>query len=415
MALSSLKNRHKLLVTAISALIILSFIGKLINITYIYLTTNFNISFSLSELLINFEGGFVRRGLIGELLLKFYNLTGLPIKETILILCYLAFFCVIIYFFRQFYKKKYCWWLILSPLFLGNPFDIVRKDYLLYIILITTLYFLYKNYPSLIKKSVACVLVVLGLFIHEAFIFWGFPIYALLILSYNKHKLSNILLISIPLITFVILCIFKGDVTTAHAIVDSWNNSTGDNIVNYSIYNAIGAIGWKTTYAITLHLRANVANNFGGIIITPLILILSYYLFTNFLYVFKQTSAEGKLCISLLYSSIAICLIPMLTVLSCDTYRNVQYIAITTFATFLIIPHKKIISLYPRKYINLIERFNNRLAQILVPNKTLLVILLIFLSISLYSFNINQLWNTSIIGFILKNITPAAKYILSII
>ncbi|MDE7437843.1 MAG: hypothetical protein K2M93_05105 [Muribaculaceae bacterium] len=258
------------------------------------------------------------------------------------------------------------------------------------------------------KRLYACLLLILGLYLHEAFIFWGFPIYAVILLSKNHKQLLNWILACVPLVIFALLSIFKGNTEIAHGIVDSWNSVIPEKPLSYALKNSIGALGWETKDTFLTHLKYNINISGGGygIILLPLYLLAGYYMFTNFLYVFNKQSIEdknaSKLAISLVYSLIIVCMIPMFTVLSCDTGRNFQYLSVVAFATFLIIPQELIISAFPNWYRRTIIKFNDMIFKLLPPNKGLMIIMLLFIGMSSAYFSLESCWIHSVIGTISK-------------
>lgn len=385
----------------VSSLLILSFLLKLVSSITNHTEGNLN-SWEYSEFLINFQGGFIRRGLVGEMLFQSYKIFSYPLKESLFLTCYLVFFAVLIFFLRKFHHHKYCWWLIFSPLFLNFTFFVVRKDYILYALLIAIVYILRSISPSVLKKVIACLLVTLCIFIHEAFIFWGFVLYSLLMLSYKKGRLLNFVLVAIPFITAGFMAIFKGTPDTPMVIINSWNSVLPDNPLEYRFQNSIGAIGWDSKEAFLSHLKFNLSVWKSGVILIPLFVLIAYYMFSNFLFVLQGKTVGNKdskkLVISLLYSSIMICLIPMLTILSCDIGRVFQYATITTFTAFLLLPTAKLISIYPGWYVTIISKFNTRLNDFLPPSKGLMIVLLLLFNISPVYFNLFSSWNDSVIG-----------------
>lgn len=93
-------------------------------------------TFYYSEFLINFEGGFVRRGLLGELIFALSTTYGTPPHKIIWIISYSAFAFVTIFFFAEFLLKRKCWWIVLTPFLCGLTENIIRKDYLCYVLMI---------------------------------------------------------------------------------------------------------------------------------------------------------------------------------------------------------------------------------------------------------------------------------------
>tara|TARA_B100001057_G_scaffold320733_1_gene320967 strand:- start:5457 stop:6656 length:1200 start_codon:yes stop_codon:yes gene_type:complete len=105
-----------------------------------------------SEWLINYEGGFVRRGLIGEVLLNIHNLSDITLRYLVFyfeILILLIFLFLIYKFLQNIYLNQFLIFLFFCPIFLIYPLAenevLVRKEYLLLSIYIFYLILLLKN------------------------------------------------------------------------------------------------------------------------------------------------------------------------------------------------------------------------------------------------------------------------------
>jgi len=390
--------------TIIGRILIVSFLLKVFRSLWHAYAGDLN-SWWYSEFLINYQGGFVRRGLFGEGLYQLSMLSPFPLKAFLFCFSFAVFFGVVIFFRRQFKKHGICWWLLLSPLFLNYTYDVVRKDYLLYAILIFIVYLLRPAAHDILRKSFACALVVLSLLIHEAFIFWGAMLYTILILTDQRHKVLNILLTIIPIVAVTIISLYKGTSITSHEIVTSWNTILPGQPLEYTADNSIGAIGWNSANAFYLHIRNNISTGGGGILLLPLLLIAAYYLFTNYMVFFYKSSTEDRnakrLEISLLYPIFCMSLIPMLTVLSCDTARVFQYATISTFSAFLILPQQRVLGIFPIWYKKLIIRINSWLDYQFPPTKAIVVFLLLTLAVSCSHFNLSTSWCESVVGSII--------------
>lgn len=394
--------------TIIGIILIVSFLLKMILFDSNVMNGGLN-SYEYSEFLINYQGGFVRRGLIGEILYRIYLSHPFHVKGILLSVCCLIYLWNCLFFYRRFKKYDLCWWLLLSPLFLNFTTYIVRKDYLLYALLIAIVFLLRPSSRDILNKSIACLLVLISLLIHEAFLFWGVVLYAIVLLTDNRHKVLNYSFIAIPLIAVAIISHFKGSTEVAHTIVSSWNSIIPGSPLKHITYNSIGAIGWDTSQTCLMHLKYNISlsTHGGGIVLIPLMLIAAYYLFTNYMVYFnKGTVVErnaGRMGISLLFPVFCVSLIPMFTVLSCDTGRVFQYATITTFIAFLILPRQNILRMFPEWYKTAIGRFNNVLDRRFPATKSSLTFMLLVLAVSPCYFSLNESWNASIIGSIISN------------
>lgn len=250
-------------------------------------------SWQITEWLISYDAGFIRRGLGGEIIGAISGLTSLSpnhVAVTLSISIYFAFlaFCV-----RQF-KIRALLPLFISPFLFGAPVFsefVIRKDLALVVLFTCAIFVL--NWPGSIRKSlVLSSTVVLGLLLHEAFIFLCLPF----LLAVSREQLIHcrlnraraIVLWSCPiLITVVVLILSKGSSQAAVAIADAWNERylAFDGYCCYARPPAaMEALGWTTTQA--LMASASTLTHFAfGIFYVPLVwaflIWLSWYVISN--------------------------------------------------------------------------------------------------------------------------------------
>lgn len=360
--------------------------------------------YGFTELLINFEGGFVRRGLLGEVLLWITVHTGIHPYITITTLCLVAFGFVLCFFLYVFGKKGYCRWIVFSPLLCGFVLCIIRKDYILYAITICMFLLLRHRDPALWKKLLAFALGLFGLMLHEAFVFFGIPLFALLLINDRRHRVINILILAALMSVFGILCVFKGDATVAQSIIDSWNSVLPGSPLRLIHDDSIGALTWETKETMIFHLKSNLGRSqlCLGVIFWPLLYFAAYYLITFFFWTFKPKKAvfgrEEQTTLSSMFLIVTFCLLPMFTVLSCDYARLFQYAAITSFAAFFILDDSVRHQMIPEKVRSIIAKLNGSIARLMPPGKGTLILLLFIIGVSPASFNINSSLVESPIG-----------------
>ncbi|MDE6271569.1 MAG: hypothetical protein K2M31_01000 [Muribaculaceae bacterium] len=383
------RDRHTLLYRIVGFSLILSFLLRLKFLLFQYLkmpAMDLYNKYSVTEFLINYQGGFVRRGLIGEGLFQLrrhFDFDLLAVVMTLSIIFYLAVIC---FFFWKFRKKGYNWWVLMSPLLLNMPYFMIRKEYLMYGLFILTLYCLASKPSEIAGKIGACLILCIALLIHEPILFWGVPIYILFLCSSSSHRKVNYVLACIPLIFAGVAMLAKGSPATVDAINTSWNSILPGEPMVDNWNNSIGALGWDIKWALRFHWDINKGEYSVGRFFTPFIAFAAYYMFSNFMFVFngkglmtKAERREKKLAISLLYAGSLITLIPLFTLLSCDLIRIYQYAGIATFATFLILPIERILRMYPEWMKKYIIRFNAWLERMLPPGKGWMIFLLFFL------------------------------------
>jgi len=375
-------------------IMIISIIGKFylsIKDNLIFLNLN---SYGYTEFLINFSGGFVRRGLVGEILYHITASTGIAPQWIIIPICMIAYAFTIYFFLWAFNRKGYNKWIVLSPLMCGMVVYIIRKDFILYAILIAMFTLVKDTDPKLWKRTVSFILAILALFLHEAFLFWGLPLYFLVLLNDKKYLVVNRLFILCILISAGVMFVFKGDAAIADTIIGSWNNVLPNHPLEYGCENSIDALSWETIPTFIFHMKNNLGFNYIGLFCWPIIYLAVYYLITFFFTIFKPAVAiygeNERTALSAIFFAVSVCLLPMFALLSCDYGRLFQYATITSFAAFIILSPQVSISLFPKLYINKITQINTLISRFLPPSKGLLIILLLIIGISPAWFSLNN-------------------------
>ena len=133
-------------------------------------------SWGITEYLINYEGGFVRRGLLGHILLLLHQMTGISPYYSIVIIALAAYLFVVFFLFKGFIKNGYPIFFLPFVAVLGNPIlngFWLRKDSLILCLFILALIIFKKK--NIASAFVASVIMAVGILIHEALFFCGFP------------------------------------------------------------------------------------------------------------------------------------------------------------------------------------------------------------------------------------------------
>ena len=367
----------------ISAIIIISMAWKLAQPLYFQLIALPYDDFCWSEFLINFEGGFVRRGLIGELLYFFSMSTGLQPAWIFVPVCVIAYIFVTWFLYNKFKGYGIIWWLVFSPLLCGHTTDLIRKDYIMYCFIIGVFTILKKYRDSTPRNILVTLLIIIGLLIHEAFIFYALPIVALKFYSTGESRHINLALIATICLSFLTLCHFKGDQSTALTIHNSWKGIIPDwTEFDPNQMNSIYAIGWESINTFKFHLKLNfVSPTFGlsSILFRLIGYMFVYYFAINAPVILRSNTKSKDLSaetIGATFLVLSFCLIPMFTILSCDYARLYQYITVTTACAYIILGHRTLTNLLPKRIISISGFINRGLNRFLIPNKALLLFML---------------------------------------
>ncbi len=223
-------------------------------------------SWTVGEWLISYAGGFVRRGLPGELvqfLSRKYSLSPIVLVWILSIFALLSLALILLYFCNELFEKSF----LLSQLIILAPISedyLVRKDafiVFLYGLSLLILKFLYRGNISWIS-SIFFVnfLSVIAILSHESFGIWALPSLIFILYMFERsNKKNRIKSIFIALsslipafISFLLCWIFKGNINQALSIHQSWQSlsqilpSTG-SLYELEPIGAIAAIGYESS------------------------------------------------------------------------------------------------------------------------------------------------------------------------
>lgn len=388
-------------------LLLFAFFLKLIDLCFMIKYPNW--IWLHGEFLINFEGGFVRRGLLGQILYYYALITGNDPATPISISCIIAFAFVLYFYIKEFKAKGYNWWFIFSIVCMGMTMFIIRRDFMLYALMILS-YYIWKRFENYDLKSILITLLcILGLFIHESYIFFGIPIIILLVLSSELKLYLKISIFTFILITFGLLCYFKGDSQIVEKIISSWNNICPEIEIWRAGNTGVPPLGWDTKATFFKHLSNNfkdpsVSNPiicFYPVPVRIFMILIYYYFVTNFFRVFKYRSDfndKDYLNLSALLLLSLICLLPLFTILSCDYSRIYQYATMGAMIPFLILSPSQISHIFPDWYLRMVNRINQLFEKLVKPNKGLFIFMLLFMAISPMCWDPQSAFLESVIG-----------------
>ena len=346
--------------------------------------------YGINDWLINYQGGFVRRGLIGEFLYQIYQLYPFNIKSAIIIFDVLAFGMFFILSLRAFFKQK---WSILPLLFplvcVGSGIVNYRRDFFILLIVygIYALYIRFYSHRKIILGLVLEVLMVLSILIYEPTFFLFVPLLGIITLcniqGTTSYKLFYTLgLFAAPTITMGFVCLWKGDPNQAQIIWDSWQPLFEKYPEKDMIPEEIGCgieflgHGLKETMSFHLNLLFGYKHFFAiKTIVSNILMFVSYpmiyFLVTRVPSVSIKEREISQNTHSLRLSSIFIiqllAMSPMLTFLSCDLGRTIPYCMYTTFFLIYYFDKNRISIHLP----NILHNISNRVQQLIDKNRIL--------------------------------------------
>lgn len=303
--------------------------------------------FVIPELMINFQGGFVRRGLLGELLFQAFQLHPYPVHTVIL---YAEAFILVVFLGLScwvFYRLRYI--PIMAFAILIANMTAYRRDFLL-LLLAYLIFYLLINYVTRHRYwslGLSIATTCLAVLLYEPSFFFIVPLSIFLFYRYDSHVcnrsrriLNTLLTFSLPLLTMALTCIYKGNRPQADAIWQSWSPLFDYLGIQQPVLpDALGFLAWSQSIdeVTRFHLSINYGIGQGYTIGFNYLLISGSLLFFLGMYFIQLTTPHRDSThrvstqLSSLYIFQFICLLPMFTILSCDFCRTIIYVIFTSF------------------------------------------------------------------------------------
>lgn len=364
-------------------------------------------TFEFTEFLVNYSSGYIRRGLVGELLYWFTFYTNLDPRWFIVPMCVIAYACVVTIILYACKKQSYCPWAMVYVIFSALAFHgAFRKDYLIFLIVSGILYVLFNNrFRAQVRLFIALFLYCLGIQIHECIFFMIAPF--LILYFVRKDGNWNINFKSCFLSLFVIgfmamISLHKGSVESAQVIHDTWAAYFGDEF-GKKPSGTIMSLGWTTAYAINMHLDINFFNHadkiLPGWLIFLLLLVSMIYIMPNITLPRSEDSQElmynkRKLFLFLLIFQMVV-LLPMFIFLSCDVFRITTYWLISTFLLYAFVPKEILSKLIPSELDSFLSFVMNNVFY--TGSHKMAMIMLLFVGIPAIGYDFNwAIWNSPI-------------------
>lgn len=394
-----------------NVLLILYCVKQILDIVLnIYHSTIIDLNnWGLTEWLINYQGGFVRRGLIGEMVFQLSCVFNVYPNVIVFVLALLSF-CVAVFFIAKIIiKKEWCWWMLPMVFFL-NDVTPARKDYLIFSAILL-LFYLYTVIKKPIWKFIILnIVVIVASNIHEVFFVFVFPFCFLLVLSDSEIQLSKIvkLLFFIPsIVMFVILGMNIGDNAMAQSIHNSLISIMPIGFPSEP-FCSIDAIGWDPAHFREGCIRDNFMSSDYGIpvlAVRPLLILLIAYFTSNIIRVFNNSISEEEHQAqrTIVYFNMFIAIVMLCTSFD-DFTRLIEFWTITSLVIYTVIPSRKILAAFPAFFVGIVNKWDGIVCKFLRPNKVLFVLLILFMGGSSCGLNFMQAFEHSIIGpFIIKS------------
>lgn len=323
--------------------------------------------FEISDWLINYEGGFVRRGLIGQILLNMEQIHLYDVRLAISIICLTTSIVLLLLIVRIFKEEGWSFLILPTGFIFGfTLFRLGGRRDLLSFLLTYIIFLLFRKVVSRSGNKVVWWILfyavsVLQILVHEASFFYTFPILMLFLFQkqrnfpFIRNCMSCLLRFMPILLAMAVVCIFKGDSNTAIIIWNSW----GDVFTHFPcdcnltvIGDGVNALTWGAQETFINHLTASYIGthspSYFHIPIAIFNLFAAYYLASRINAIdmgFYKNKVMDKVYMSNVLLIQFIAMIPMFTVLSCDWGRTIPYWILTSLFFYHLFKEDRIESL----------------------------------------------------------------------
>ena len=189
-------------------------ISILLVIYHLYLKHSVGNDSSISEWLINYSGGFTRRGFGGELAITFSNLFEISLRKSIFLiqtLIHTSYLALIYFYLRELKLNILQLFALYAPIFLLYPIAelevLGRKEIILFLFFLTAIFFCQSKYkPEIINRQIFFFTPIIILLWEQVVLF--FPFFCVILIIKNnlknfKETFQKIFILFIPsILTF---------------------------------------------------------------------------------------------------------------------------------------------------------------------------------------------------------------------
>ncbi len=336
--------------------------------------------YDFSDLFINYQGGFVRRGLLGELYLWLFHQGANPIYVAYA-MSLLAYLVIVIFMVRQFHKHGYALALLPVSFLLGGVgifgLAFFRRDFIVLCVFLLIVR-LWRILPLVWWIVLANVLAMLAILCHEPFAFWSMPL-LLLITHLRTHHWGKALVGWLPSAMVFLLCLSQAGNTDQYQLI----RKSTEAFLAYP--NVIDFLSFDKEYVMLFHLRYNFLDSVYGVpnvIGSVVSILLAIYMGTMAQSAFQVSSVryrQEQLCYSAMFLGLLVCLIPMFTILSTDYTRTIMYASLSSYFVLFTLTEKERMQLVPHFIQRYVGRFLDVLEHILPPTRSKICLLVLML------------------------------------
>lgn len=351
---------------------------------------------NMVDYLYNYSGGFIRRGLGGELLLFLNDVFSIPPLVAAYIISVAGYVVVAWFVISRFKKEGYGLNVLIMGFTLGGIviFEIgnMRRDYLELSLLIAIVWS-FKRLPVCRWVVLSNLIAVTAILLHEAAFFFIVPVCILLTNTRVRNILKSVVFWIPSLAAFGLCCIRKGDSAMYPQLIATAQSLAPEAFVDGAVPYLLCFVKTGVVETFKFHLRMNYIDSFSHTGIPVGFITIFYFLYVPYMTMAMlkafSTSDIGSRRMSSLLSLLGfqfLCLTPMFTVLSCDIVRVSLYWTMSAMIVWLVLDDQEVGSMFPAGYVHRIQSLADKmLALRLVGNRAILTLCALCIGVTFFS------------------------------
>lgn len=350
----------------------------------------------------NYGGGFVRRGLFGELILGLYHLTGINPNVVIAVVMAASYILLTWWLVRRFRQRGWCWYFLLSCMMLGSfaAYALMMKRMFLVVLFLGVVCLFRcrsrRAWPFVVLGN---ALTAFGLLCYEPFAFFSIPMFLLLSHARCGSWMRAIMWWLPSMAVFVFCFVSHGDA----AQLDAVRRAADEFLVPGNTY-MMDFLGWSSIDIFRLHFKYNYCDAPGGIsavLVNIFMLLYCLYIATNGVLGFQPQTDGTRRQTRTLFGLVFFQLLmqaPMFIILSTDYGRICCFSVTTAYIVFLALDEQTLSRLFPERATVWFNRICERMNDYIPPRPSKLILLMLFVGIASWQGDIGRAYQASMVG-----------------
>lgn len=354
----------------------------------------------MSEMFDNYEGGFVRRGLFGQLLLWIDHHVGIHPFLIISAVFALSYLILTFYFVRHFRRGGYCWYFLLSCLMVGSigVYGMMMRRMFLVVLFLCVIW-LCQHARRWIWIVLGNAITVFGLFCYEPYIFFSVPMFVLITHAKGSSWLRSFAYWLPSMVVFGVCCVCHGNPEQFAVMKEAAQVYVGNNT------NLLDFIRWGSNDLIQHHININYLAcpwYVPAVVANLIMLLYTLYVGTNASLLFKdEKKGERHQLFSLVLFQL-LTQIPMFVILSTDYGRICCFSVTTSYIVFFSLDAETKSRLFPVWAYTWMEKACEKMNRLLRPTPLVIIFLLLFIGNASWQGNIGRMLDASMVGRTIK-------------